>query len=121
AHPGLRPHCRSGHPPLLFHKIALQEAADSSLAANVREAIASPQKRVVGVVVNAVDDHLLKGEQLDLRWTRDEIKVLPSLLYEARSARRVVVVLSDHGHPLDHQSEARPGDGGQRWLPDGGG
>jgi hypothetical protein len=27
AHPGLRAHCRSGHPPVLFHKIALQEAA----------------------------------------------------------------------------------------------
>jgi hypothetical protein len=117
AHPGLRAHCRSGHPPVLFHKIALQEAADASLAANVREAIASPQKRVVGVVVNAVDDHLLKGEQLDLRWTRDEIKVLPSLLYEARSARRVVVLLSDHGHLLDHQTEQRPGEGGERWRP----
>ena len=117
AHPGLRPHCRSGHPPVLFHKIALQEAADASLAANVREAIASPQKRVVGVVVNAVDDHLLKGEQLDLRWTRDEIKVLPALLYEARSARRVVVLLSDHGHLLDHQTEQRSGEGGNAGGP----
>ena len=117
AHPGLRRHCRSGHPPVLFHKIALQEAADTSLAANVREAIASPQKRVVGVVVNAVDDHLPKGEQLDLRWTRDDIKVLPSLLYEARSARRVVVLLSDHGHLLDQQTEQRPGEGGERWRP----
>lgn len=120
AHSGLRSHCRSGSPPVLFHKVALQEAADASLAANVREAIASTQKRVVGVVINAVDDHLLKGEQLDLRWTRDEIKVLPSLLYEARSARRVVVVLSDHGHLLDHQTEARPGEGGERWRPDNG-
>jgi hypothetical protein len=120
AHPGLRSHCRSGQPPVLFHKIALQEAADTSLAANVREAIASPQKRVIGVVVNAVDDHLLKGEQLDLRWTRDEIKVLPSLLYEARSARRVVVLLSDHGHLLDHKTESRTGEGGERWRPDDG-
>ncbi len=120
AHPGLRAHCRTGHPPVLFHKIALQEAADASLAASVREAIASPQKRVVGVVVNAVDDHLLKGGQLDLRWTRDEIKVLPPLLYEARSARRVVVVLSDHGHLLDHQTESRAGEGGERWRPDDG-
>lgn len=119
-HAGLRSHCRSDSPPVLFHKVALQEAADASLAANVREAIASPQKRIVGVVINAVDDHLLKGEQLDLRWTRDEIKVLPSLLYEARSARRVVVVLSDHGHLLDHQTEARPGEGGERWRPDDG-
>jgi hypothetical protein len=120
AHPRLRPHCRSGHPPVLFHKTALREAADASLAADVREAIASPQKRVVGVVVNAVDDHLLKGEQLDLRWTRDEIKVLPSLLYEAHSARRVVVLLSDHGHLLDYQTEQRPGEGGERWRPDNG-
>jgi len=119
-HAGLRSHCRSGSPPVLFHKVALQEAADASLAANVREAIASTQKRVVGVVINAVDDHLLKGEQLDLRWTRDEIKVLPSLLYEARSARRVVVVLSDHGHLLDHQTQGRPGEGGERWRPDDG-
>lgn len=123
AHPGLREHCRTGQPPVLFHKISLQEATDHSLASNVREAIASPHKRVVGVVVNAVDDHLLKGEQLDLRWTRDEIKVLPSLLYEARSARRVVVLLSDHGHMLDHQTEGRTGersDGGERWRPDDG-
>ena len=119
-HAGLRSQCRSGSPPVLFHKVALQEVADASLAANVREAIASTQKRVVGVVINAVDDHLLKGEQLDLRWTRDEIKVLPSLLYEARSARRVVVVLSDHGHLLDQQTEARPGEGGERWRPDDG-
>src|SRR5262249_13850441 len=50
AHAGLRSHCRSGHPPVLYHKIALREGADASLAANVREAIASPQKRVVGIV-----------------------------------------------------------------------
>jgi hypothetical protein len=120
-HAALRSHCRSGFPPVLFHKIALQEAADAGLAVDVREAIASPQKRVVGVVVNAVDDHLFRGEQLDLRWTRDEIKALPPLLYEARSARRVVVILSDHGHVLDHQTEERPGEGGeQRWRPDDG-
>ena len=119
-HAGLRSHCRSGSPPVLFHKVDLQEAGETRLAANVREAIASTQKRIVGVIINAVDDHLLKGEQLDLRWTRDEIKVLPSLLYEARSARRVVVVLSDHGHLLDHQTEQRAGEGGERWRADDG-
>jgi hypothetical protein len=118
AHAGLRQHCRSGHPPVLFHKVALREEADAGLAANVREAIASPHKRVVGVVVNAVDDHLLKGEQLDLRWTRDEIKVLPTLLYEAHSARRVVVLVGDHGHLLDQHTEQCPGEGGERWRAD---
>jgi hypothetical protein len=119
-HAGLRAHCRSGSPPLLFHKVDLQGPADASLAATVREAVASPQKRVVGVVLNAVDDHLHKGEQLDLRWRRDTIKALPSLLYEARSARRVVILLSDHGHLLDDRTEQRPGDGGERWRQDNG-
>jgi hypothetical protein len=74
---------------------------------------------VVGVVVNAVDDHLLKGEQIDTRWSRDEIKVLPALLHEARIARRLVVLISDHGHVLDCQAEGRPFkdelSGGERW------
>ncbi|QEG30343.1 PglZ domain protein [Gemmata obscuriglobus] len=120
AHAALKLHCRAGQPPVLFHKIALTGPGDAALAANVREAVASAQKRVVGVVVNAVDDHLLKGEQLDLRWTRDEIKVLLPLLYEARSARRVVVLLSDHGHLLDDQTRAADGDGGERWRSDDG-
>ena len=61
---------------------------------------------IVGVVINAVDDNLLKGEQIDTRWSRDEIKVLPALLHEARMARRLVVLLSDHGHVLDCQTQA---------------
>lgn len=119
-HPALLPHCRTGYPPLLFHKASLQQAEDAVLAADVREAIGSPQGRVVGIVVNAVDDHLLKGDQLDIRWTRDEIKVLPSLLHEAANARRVVVIVSDHGHVLDCQMEAQAADGGERWRTDAG-
>jgi predicted nucleotidyltransferase len=42
-HPGLRAHCRSGSMPVLFHKPSLQEADDTSLAAEVRnESAASP-------------------------------------------------------------------------------
>ena len=110
---------RSGSPPVLFHKAVLQELDDSVLAAGVRKEIASTHRRVVGVVVNAVDDHLLKGEQIDTRWSRDEIKVLPALLHEARIARRLVVLISDHGHVLDCQAEGRPFQddvaGGERW------
>lgn len=110
---------RSGSPPALFHKAGLQELDDSVLAAEVRKEIASTHRRVVGVVVNAVDDHLLKGEQIDTRWSRDEIKVLPALLHEARIARRLVVLISDHGHVLDCQAEGRPFKddlaGGERW------
>jgi hypothetical protein len=119
-HPGLRAHCRSAAGPVLFHKASLQEADDTSLALEVREAIAATQRRVVGVVVNAVDDALSKGEQIDTRWSRDEIKVLPALLHEARAARRIVVLLADHGHVLEHQTQGRPGEGGERWRFDDG-
>jgi hypothetical protein len=119
-HPGLRAHCRSGAVPVLFHKASLQEADDASLAAEVRGEIAASQRRVVGVVVNAVDDSLLKGEQIDTRWSRDEIKVLPTLLHEAKAARRMVILLADHGHVLDHQAQGRPGEGGERWRIDDG-
>jgi hypothetical protein len=119
-HPGLRAHCRSGAAPVLFHKASLQEADDGSLAAEVRGEIAAAHRRIVGVVVNAIDDSLLKGEQIDTRWSRDEIKVLPTLLHEAKAARRIVVVLADHGHVLDHQAQGRPGEGGERWRIDDG-
>lgn len=119
-HAALVAHCRTGYPPILFHKASLQRAEDSVLAAEVRDAIGSPHRRVVGVVVNAIDDHLLKGDQIDTRWTRDEIKVLPSLLHEAANARRVVVLLSDHGHVLDCQMEGQAAEGGERWRVDDG-
>ncbi|MGM0491136.1 MAG: BREX-2 system phosphatase PglZ, partial [Planctomycetota bacterium] len=118
--PALLKHCRITHPPVLFHKPSLQETEDSSLAGEVRKEIGSAHRRVVGVVVNAVDDHLLKGEQIDTRWSRDEIKVLPSLLHEAKTARRLVVLLSDHGHVLDCGTEGRPHEGGERWRDDDG-
>jgi hypothetical protein len=113
--PALVAHCRSGSPPVLFHKVSLQESQDAVLAKEVRETIQSSHRRVVGVVVNAVDDHLLKGDQIDTRWSHDEIRVLPALLHEARNAGRLVVLVSDHGHILDCRAAFRPADGGERW------
>ena len=100
---------------MLFHKDALQETGEASLAEGVIREIESPRRRVVGVVINAVDDHLLKGDQLDIRWSGDEIKVLPKLLDEARAAGRLVVLATDHGHVLDFQTECRPHEQGDRW------
>lgn len=114
-HPALVDCCRTGYPPVLFHKPSLQESEDAVLAADVRKEIGSAYRKIVGVVINAVDDHLLKGGQIDTRWTRDEIKVLPALLHEARMARRLVVLVSDHGHVLDCQTQARLCEGGERW------
>ena len=120
AHPALLQHCRSGFPPVLFHKAALRETDDASLAAEIRKEIGSTHRKVVGVVVNAVDDHLLKGEQIDTRWSRDEIKVLPVLLHEARTAGRTVIMISDHGHVLDCNAKGQSYEGGERWRFDQG-
>lgn len=115
AHPALRAHCKGSHPPLLFHKSALRDEGDAVLAGEVRAEIASPDRRIVGVVVNAVDDQLLKGEQLDTRWSRDAIPVLPALLHEAKLSRRLVVLTSDHGHVLDSETVCKLAEGGERW------
>lgn len=117
-HPALLKACRSGFPPVLFHKASLQETDDSSLAADIRKEIGSAHRKIVGVVVNAVDDHLAKGEQIDTRWSRDEIKVLPVLLHEAKMAGRTVILLSDHGHVLDCNEKGKKYEGGERWRPD---
>jgi len=113
-HDGLLQHCQPSHPPVLFHKNELQSRDETSLSNEVIKAIES-KRRIVGAVINAVDDFLLKGEQLDIRWSKDEIKVLPQLLYEAKSSGRLVVLLSDHGHILDRETKQVKSDGGERW------
>lgn len=114
-HSDLLFHSQTSHPPVLFHKKELQSRDETSLSDAVVKSIESTRQRVVGAVINAVDDFLTKGEQLDLRWDKDGIKVLPQLLYEARSAGRMVVLLSDHGHILDRETKQEQSDGGERW------
>ncbi len=113
-HAGLLQHCQPSHPPVLFHKNELQSRDETSLSDEVIKAIES-KRRIVGAVINAVDDFLLKGEQLDIRWSKDEIKILPQLLYEAKSTGRLVVLLSDHGHVLDRETKQIKSEGGERW------
>ena len=117
-HPGLLQHGRSSLPPKLFHKAALQTEGERE---KVRNTILHPQQRVVGVVINAVDDLLLKGDQLDIRWSKDEIRILPTLLDAAEAAGRVVILLADHGHVLEHHTRSLQQDGGgERWRMDDG-
>lgn len=66
-------------------------------------------------MLNAVDDHLAKSEQLRLRWTVDSFRILDALLYEARVAGRAVVITADHGHVLEEDGTRLPGDSGERW------
>ena len=43
-HPALLRACRSGFPPVLFHKAALHESDDASLAADIRKEIGSSHR-----------------------------------------------------------------------------
>ena len=105
-------------PPVLFHKGGLVAPNGAALPDAVRAAVADPDQRVVGVVVNSVDDHLARGDQINLGWDLASLGPLTWLLSAAAEAGRVVVLTADHGHVLDHgRSIARPQPthGGERW------
>jgi hypothetical protein len=117
AHPGLNGASTGGRGPVLYAKADL---SGSTLSDVVRDEIASPKRRIVGAIVNAVDDHLAKADQIDVRWNLDTIQVLGALLHEAAGAGRAVILTSDHGHILEGGTTARVSDGGERWRPVGG-
>jgi hypothetical protein len=98
----------------LFHKGELSQGG--GLAPDVRDALANPGQKVVGVVYNGVDDHLDGADQLHQSWSLEHLRLLLPLLHEARQARRALVVTADHGHVLEHGSQPVPGgDGSDRW------
>ncbi|MHA7838243.1 MAG: BREX-2 system phosphatase PglZ, partial [bacterium] len=119
-HPGLVDCSEPSKPPVLFHKGELRISGAVGLAPNVREEIADPRRRVVGVVINAVDDHLAKGEQVRVDWTAHRIRPLKELLQAAAEAERAVVIVSDHGHVLEHHTESRVQGESDRWREDDG-
>ena len=117
-HPALVAVSRAGMAPVVFHKGDLADA--EGLSSTVRDAIASPQQQVVAVVYNAVDDHLDGSNQIQVRWTIDDLRLLGPLLSEARRARRVLIITADHGHVLDDGTVQRGQGEGDRWrLPAG--
>lgn len=107
AHPALLAHSNASLPPRLFHKGELAE--DGSLSPQVRAAIADGRQKVVGVVYNAVDDHLAGPDQLHQTWRLEGLRLLMPLLREARDARRIVIVTADHGHLLEDGTRQCPG------------
>ncbi len=114
-HPALVEVSARGGAPVLFHKGALKDP-HGGLAAELRSELAG-DRRVVGVVVNAIDDHLARNDQLAAPWDTGYIPLLRLLLDEARDADRLVVLASDHGHVLDHGGASRSGgpEHGERW------
>jgi hypothetical protein len=98
------------HPALksgvLFHKDEVG-ATGGELSEALRKELRSEKRRVVGAIVNVVDDSLAGPEQLAIRWTLAEMPVVHALLNEAKEAGRVIVVVSDHGHVFDRAAEMR--------------
>ena len=115
AHAGLRSASTPAAPPVLFHKGDLREAGAAGVSPRVLETIAEPDHRIVGVVINAVDDHLAKGDQVPVPWTARHIRPLEELLEACRSSGRAVVLASDHGHVLERDTEFRHVEGAERW------
>lgn len=116
--PVLRAASSTARPPVLFHKAGLVAANGLSLPDDIRAAVADPDQRIVGVVVNSVDDHLARGDQINVGWDLASLGPLAWLLDAAAEAGRLVILTADHGHVLDRgRSIARPQqtDGGERW------
>ena len=100
---------------ILFHKDQIG-ASGSDLNETVRLEIRSGSRKIVGVIVNVVDDSLEGPEQLSIHWSLRSVSILQALLSEARDAGRIVVLASDHGHVLDHGSKLiRRADAADRW------
>ena len=126
-HPALVGVSQQRHPPRLFAKGDLADEGGISLDPTVRREVLSTRRRVVGVVINAVDDQLLKGDQLWPAWQVQSIRHLGALLEAARQSERIVVMTADHGHVLERglavrkveaegvrfrrASDAQPGEG----------
>jgi hypothetical protein len=92
-------------------------SADGDVLARVRET--GPDKRVVTVVLNAIDSALKADAQQRRRWTVDAVKALLPILEAAEDAGRFVLLASDHGHVtcdrLRTEATPRGVDGGRRW------
>lgn len=115
-HSALKAICDKKFPPVLFHKKEVSEGMRGVVGDDLSKAIVSEKNRIVGVVINAIDDFLSKGDQTPMVWSISRISYLGSLLKLARDSGRVVVLASDHGH-VWHRPDARKlsSETGSRW------
>lgn len=116
SHAALRQVSHADAPPVLFHKRHLRAGGLDTLPADVLDAVADSRRRVVGLVINNIDERLKDVAQPVAGWGMGELDPLNQVLAAARQAGRAVVLTGDHGHILDRDAEHRPGTGGgERW------
>jgi len=108
---------------VLHRKGALLDKKSGGLSEEVRNDLSDKRKKVVGIVVNAIDDDLDSGSQDNRVWNLDDINPLHEILSECREAGRWIIFTSDHGHVLDYGSELlkseNEGRGDRFRVPDG--
>ncbi|MGO9462827.1 MAG: BREX-2 system phosphatase PglZ, partial [Isosphaeraceae bacterium] len=120
-HPALIQCSDRRNPPVLFHKKDITQGSRGGVSDELRELILSTTQRIVGVVINAIDDRLATAQQIRDDWTINRITPLGALLRLARDSGRVVVLASDHGHVWHRaDTEQEQSSEGSRWrLHDG--
>jgi hypothetical protein len=84
--------------------------------------VADTDRRIVGLVLNAIDDSLKASHAVRHPWGVENIASLPDLLDKAREHGRAVLLASDHGHvPADrlqrvHAASPAQGARWRAWL-----
>ncbi|MDI4636710.1 MULTISPECIES: BREX-2 system phosphatase PglZ [Halomonadaceae] len=102
----LRQQLSTRFPPVLLHKQDIQQPGSGGLAPEARARIAGTEHKLVGVVINAIDDQLSSSSQVVVHWNlQSTLPMLRQVLEAAREGGRAVVITSDHGHVLDHDSQ----------------
>lgn len=102
----------------LFHKNDLRSEGGASLPGDVTAAIRDTAVPVVGVVINTIDDATHKNDLSAWDWDLRSLDPLRALLEAAISARRAVILTSDHGHIVERDTEALSVSGAEsRWRP----
>jgi hypothetical protein len=94
AHKSLKKIVKTG-PRLLLKKNAVTGSGHASKDAL---ALVASDDRVVGMVLNAIDDHLKAGPGLHVPYKVETVKALENLLTAATEAGRAVLLVADHGH-----------------------
>lgn len=97
-HKALVETCDKRYPPVLFHKSGITEGNRGALSEELSKKVLSQVYKVVGVVINAIDDRLANAQQVIDHWSLSRINPLRALLRLARDSGRVVILASDHGH-----------------------
>jgi len=101
AHRQLRALCGENTMPRLLLR-AEGSTAGGAITQEALTLVQSEERRVVGIVVNAIDASLKRDPQQHPRWGVDAIKPLGDLLDAAQRAGRAILLASDHGHvPTD--------------------